>query len=96
MCRGNQTEKSKIKRNKEKHYPYEDYDDEDDYWEETGDNQEPQDSQQYPNNQQQPNSTSKLLELLILEVRKTIMIFAGDMQIIVAPGHEVPIRFWDQ
>ena len=49
MCRGNQTEK---KQNKEKHYPYEDYDDEEDYWEETGDNQEQQDSQQYPNNQQ--------------------------------------------
>ena len=37
MCRGNQTEK---KQNKEKHYPYEDYDDEKDYCEETGDNQE--------------------------------------------------------
>ena len=44
--------KSKIKWNKEKHYPYEDYDDEDDYWKVTGDNQEQQDSQQYPNNQQ--------------------------------------------
>ena len=36
------------------------------------------------------------MELMISEVRKTIMILTGNMQILVAPGHEVPGRFWDQ